>query len=164
MPARLIPFVILAWPLLEIAGFAWIGGQIGALATVGLVLLSLVAGLLVFRREGSQLMRRVQGELQAGRVPARQMADSFLRAVAGLLLILPGFFSDLVALALLFPPTRALICTLVLRQVEVKVRTGDGSWFAGGRSRQADVVDLDADDYRRNDGTSPWNDDPRRLP
>ncbi|TGT35721.1 membrane protein FxsA, partial [Mesorhizobium sp. M4B.F.Ca.ET.169.01.1.1] len=74
MRLSLFPLFLLLLPLAEIAGFVVVGREIGALATVGLVILSSVAGSLLLRHQGFGVMTRVRAEMDAGHDPSRQLA------------------------------------------------------------------------------------------
>lgn len=151
----LFSFLVFALPLLEIAGFVVVGSQIGALATVGLVLLAGVAGILLFRHQGFGVMNRARAEMAAGRDPSRQLAHGVMILVAAFLLIVPGFLTDIVGLALFVPPIRDLAWRLSKSRIMVVTAFGGGP----APSRKP-TIDLDAEDFSRDgDPDSPW----RRL-
>src|SRR5258707_1065244 len=104
----LLPLFLLALPLLEIAGFVVVGRQVGALATVGLVLASSVAGAMLLRHQGFGVMARVRAEMDAGRDPSRQLAHGAMIVLAAILLIIPGFITDILGILLFLPPVRDL--------------------------------------------------------
>ncbi|TIT49164.1 MAG: membrane protein FxsA, partial [Mesorhizobium sp.] len=95
MRISLLPFFLLALPLLEIAGFVVVGREVGALATVGLV-----------RHQGFGVMARIRAEMAAGHDPSRQLAHGAMIVVAAVLLIIPGFITDIIGLLLFLPPVR----------------------------------------------------------
>ncbi|TIY00988.1 MAG: membrane protein FxsA, partial [Mesorhizobium sp.] len=100
MRISLLPLFTLALPLLEIAGFVVVGRQVGALATVGLVLASSIAGALLLRYQGFGVMTRVRAEMDAGRDPSRQLAHGAMIVLAAILLIIPGFITDIFGILL----------------------------------------------------------------
>jgi UPF0716 protein FxsA len=159
----LLPLFLLALPLLEIAGFVIVGRQVGALATVGLVMASSVAGALLLRYQGFGVMTRVRAEMDAGRDPSRQLAHGAMIVLAAILLIIPGFITDIFGILLFLPPVRDLAWRLL--KGRIVLATGFGP--AGFRARQRDkTIDLDDSDYSRGDDykrgpdpNSPW----RRL-
>jgi UPF0716 protein FxsA len=158
-----LPLFLLALPLLEIAGFVIVGREVGALATVALVLASSVAGVLLLRHQGFGVMARVRAEMNAGHDPSRQLAHGAMIVVAAILLIIPGFISDIIGLLLFLPPLRDLAWRALKGRIVVATNFTTG----GFRSRSRDkVIDLDGDDYSREDDfkrgpdhNSPW----RRL-
>ena len=155
-----LPLLFIAWPIAEIATFVWVGGYLGVINTVGLVLLAAFGGLALFRYVGFGLLRRVQAEVSGGRMPAGTLLEGLIVLVAGVLLILPGFLSDLLAFLLLFAPVRRLIIATIASRMTVTT-------MSTGRRRPEDgVVDLDEDEWSRDGGNddSPWSGGPRSLP
>jgi UPF0716 protein FxsA len=99
-------FVLVAFPLVEIAGFVLVGGQIGLLATLGLVVVAGGFGFWILRRQAVSAGQDLRGSLQDLRSSGAMMANGALISVAAVLLILPGFLTDLAAILLLIPPFR----------------------------------------------------------
>lgn len=108
---------LLALPLIEIALFIAIGARIGVGATLGLILLSGVLGVLVLRGQQTRLQAIMQGGLRVA--PGRVLAEGAFRLVAGLLLILPGFLTDALGLILLVPPVQRMILRSISRRGQV---------------------------------------------
>ncbi len=147
MFGRIMLLSVLALPLIEIALFIVIGQAIGLLPTLlGIVLTGLI-GALVLRWQGLATLREMQIRLQRGEMPARQMGDAMLIGFAGLLLLLPGYFTDLIGLLLLVPWTRELIYRLLARNLKVVEVT-----TSYRRAGDPELIDLDDGDYR--DGSS----------
>ena len=143
------PFSIFVLGLIfaEIAVFVLVGGAIGVLATLAFTLLGMVAGALLLRWTGVATLLRIRTELAARRAPTRALADGAIGAIAALLLMLPGFITDLIALLLLIPVTRALIWRGFRRRLEPDAR---GAAFP---PRPGAVIELDRRDYStRTDG------------
>lgn len=155
-PLRLLPILFLAWPLAEIAAFVVVGREIGVLATIGLIMLTAIAGAMLLRIQGFGVLRRVQAEINAGRDPGRELASGAMILLAGILLLLPGFLTDIVGILLFIPPVREAIWRLL------KGRVGTWTYFSPGasgarRARGSQTIDLDPDDYSRSgDPDSPW--------
>lgn len=122
---------ILLWPLAEIAAFVVIGDQVGALNTVLLVIASGLAGVAILRRQGLAALRSARAE---GPPAAGQVLDGLAVAVAGVLLLLPGFLSDALALALLVPGVRRGLGALAARHA---VGAGGAFRFRAGAARRA---------------------------
>ena len=136
MPFRLILLILL---FAEIAAFILVGRAIGVLPTLALTAFAMLAGMVMLRRQGIATVLRVREELVAGRSPGEPLFNGALLAGAALLLIVPGFIGDMVALALLVPRIRGLLWD----QLRRRARHG---FFARGRSRPP-VIDLDPGDY-----------------
>lgn len=150
-------FVFLGVVLLEIFGFAWVGGAVGALATVGLVVLSAAIGLWIFRWQGVAHWRRMQTMLARGEMPARELLEGWLLMLAAILLLIPGFFSDGFGLALMVPPLRAAAANGLLRRRSV--------WVAAARRSAAARGGTIEGEYRkRTDEHKGGQADPDRLP
>jgi UPF0716 protein FxsA len=153
---RLFPLILLLLPLIEIAGFVVVGREIGVLWTIALVVASTIAGSALLRQQGFGIMNRVRAEMQAGRDPSREMAHGAMILLAALLLIIPGFITDIFGLLLFIPPVRELAWGLLKRRVDI---TTDFRFMGGARRERGRTIDLDAEDYRSAppNPASPWN-------
>ena len=128
----MLAFIVL--PILEIwVAPGWFGD--GAAETFALVVLVSAVGAFMVRREGFGLMGRIQGRLSSGELPTRELIDGLLVAVAGALMLTPGFVTDGIGLLCLFPPSRIVIgAALIARyrdRVRSPVRVGGWRWDAG---------------------------------
>ncbi|MDM8538231.1 FxsA family protein [Desulfobacterales bacterium HSG17] len=93
-------------PALEIFLFIEIGKNIGTINTFLLVIFSGFAGAYLARMQGFQTMMRIRTDLDQGIMPAEELIDAIIILAAGIVLLTPGFFTDIVGLLLLFPPSR----------------------------------------------------------
>ena len=144
--ARFIVLGVLALPLFEIAGFILVGKAIGVLATLGLVLLSALVGVAILRIRGVAMPQRLRAALSSGTLPAEAFADGALVAVAAMLLIVPGFATDLLGLLLLVPPVRGLLLRLAGRHMRVASFTVGPA--PGDTRRGPDTIELESDAWR----------------
>jgi UPF0716 protein FxsA len=96
-------------PLLELALLVWVGGQTAWWVPILLVLVDAALGAALIRWQGVRVVRRIQEDLAAGRMPGDALIDGALFLVAAALLIAPGILTDIVGFALLIPPLRALV-------------------------------------------------------
>lgn len=161
MPFSLIPLLFLAIPVIEIAGFVIVGSEIGVLATIGLVFLSMFVGLVLFRIQGFGLLQKVRQDMDAGRSPDRQLVHGVMLLFAATLLIIPGFFTDIIGLLLFIPAVRDIGWRFMARRMVVRtagMRGYPGAARDDARSTPRDrVIDLDAEDFtRKPDPNSPW--------
>ena len=101
--------LILGIPLLEIYLFIKIGSQIGALNTVLLILVTAIAGIWYARYEGFNTLRSGMSQLVKNEMPLYEIVSGAAIAFAALLLILPGFATDIIGILLIFPLTRKII-------------------------------------------------------
>lgn len=115
--ALVLILVFLVAPLMELAVIVRVAGAIGVLDTVGLLVLVSVLGGLLAKREGLGVLRRIRATLGRGQVPTAELLDGGLVLLAGALMIAPGFVSDVLALVLLFPVTRAAVRASIQRSV-----------------------------------------------
>jgi UPF0716 protein FxsA len=175
MRLAIIPFLLLAVPLAEIAAFILVGRQIGVVATLALVLVTAVIGSILLRIQGFGLLQRITAETRAGRVPGRELVHGVMILIAGVLLLVPGFVTDALGFLLFVPKLRDMGWRLIRDRVTV-VAADIGRGAAGrGRGDPAagrygtrytpagePVIDLDDDDFQRDpDPSSPWRgDDP----
>lgn len=108
MPALLVVALIVV-PLVEIYVLVQVGQLLGIFPTLALLLgMSLLGGYLL-KREGTRTWRALRAALRSGRVPAREVADGGLVIFGGALLLTPGFATDVVGLACVLPPSRAVL-------------------------------------------------------
>ena len=108
--------LLLLVPVAEIAVFVQVGSRIGAGMTVLLVVVSAVVGVWLVRRQGLATATRVQAMVARGESPALGMLEGLALLAAGVLLIIPGFLTDIAAFVLLIPPLRRGIIRLYLRR------------------------------------------------
>ncbi len=147
MRPLLLIFIIV--PILEMWLLISVGRQIGALPTIGLVLLTAVVGLALLRRQGLSTVLRAQQKMQAGELPAREMVEGIFLAVGGALLLTPGFFTDALGFACLIPGLRQLLLGCLLRHVTV-VRRDFGPQGSSSHRRRDDR-DVIEGDFSRED-------------
>ena len=101
--------LILGIPIIEIYLFIKVGSQIGALNTILLILTTAVVGIWYARYEGFNTLRSGMSQLVKNELPLYEIISGAAIAFAALLLILPGFATDIIGLLLVFPITRKLI-------------------------------------------------------
>ena len=101
--------LIILIPLVEIYLFIKIGSQIGAFNTISLILLTALLGVWYARYEGFNTLKSGISQLMKNEVPLYEMVSGAALALAALMLILPGFATDLIGLLLIFPLSRKCI-------------------------------------------------------
>jgi len=188
MRFSLIPFVLLIVPLMEIAAFVLIGGQIGVWATLAMVVVTAIIGSFLLRWQGVSLLRRIQGEMAAQRLPAKDLVRGAMLVIAGILLLTPGFVTDTIGFLLFVPPIQDTVWNFLKSKVNVvgpgmpggtsgttTQNTGGSTHNPQGQNNEGQnrgaqnpsssqsktgetIVDLDPDDYRDNNPESPWAD------
>jgi len=112
------PLLFIIIPLVELYFIIAVGEQIGAFWTVILVLLTAFIGVNLLRVQGMSTLMRAQQNMAQGQTPAMEMMEGIALAVAGILLITPGFITDSIGFLLLFPASRrAIIRYMMARSV-----------------------------------------------
>ncbi len=101
---------------LEIFLFIKIGGEIGALSTIGLIFLTAIIGLYFVKIQGIQTLKSGMTNLYQNKLPVYEIASGASLAVSALLLILPGFFTDILGFLLLVPFTRKLLFKVIIKK------------------------------------------------
>lgn len=147
----LLLLLLILVPIAELYVIIQVGQAIGALPTIGLLILSSILGTMLLKSQGRLAWRRFRGALAAGRPPATEVVDGALIIFGGSLLIVPGFISDVFGLFLLLPPTRIAVRKLLLsgargRMLMAAAALGGAS---RGRARQDYDVDSTANDVDR---------------
>jgi len=119
----LIFFVLfLVVPLLEIYGFITIGSYIGIWPTIGIVILTAIAGSILLRHQGMNALFQAQEKLQKGTLPVDQVIDGVCLGFAGALLLTPGFLTDFFGFLLFIPVFRRGFANFVYQKI-IKPRT-----------------------------------------
>lgn len=146
---RFFAFGLIVLPIIEIAIFIKVGQSIGLFPTLALIIGAALLGGLLIRQQGLSVLTQLRSNVSAGRMPGKTIADTMMIGLAALLLVLPGFLSDFVAIALLIPPVRSRIYRSLANRMTV-VNTTSTTYRrqdpAAGRIEGA--IDLDEDDYR----------------
>jgi UPF0716 protein FxsA len=115
VPLLILLFIVV--PILELYLIIQVGQAIGVLPTMALLVADSILGSMLLRSQGRAAWQRFNTAVAAGRVPAREVLDGGLIIFGGALLLTPGFATDVLGLALLLPPTRALFRRLLVRAV-----------------------------------------------
>ncbi len=113
----LLALVFIILPIVELAVIIQVGQAIGVFNTIAVLLLVSFVGAWLVKREGLNVWRRFQQQVQMGVVPGREIGDGVLVMVAGALLISPGFVTDIFGILLLLPPVRAAVRSAALYRV-----------------------------------------------
>ena len=126
----LVPLVDVLLLVVLATGFGPV--TIGPAATVAVVVVTALLGLLLVRAEGRHTVRRIQRKLGRGEPPTDELLDGALLLVAGALMLTPGLITDLIGLLLVVPPTRYPIRIVVKRYVVTPFLDGKTGGFATG--------------------------------
>lgn len=140
-------FVIV--PILEMWLLLKVGSIIGAMPTIGLVVLTAVIGISLLKRQGLEILWRGQKKLESGELPAAEVAEGLILAIAGALLLTPGFCTDGIGFICLTPPLRRrLVAHLARRMMVLSVQRQDNMTYTsslhGGttaENRQGETIE-----------------------
>ena len=135
---RFFLLLIIALPVVELWVLIAVGREIGALATIGLLFLMAALGLALLRIQGIRTLFRGRARLARGELPAREMAEGMMLAFCGVLMVIPGFLTDVVALICLLPGVRHLLLASLLRRSWVAGRRGASNHYGRGKGRRDD--------------------------
>ena len=163
MPTGLIILIaLLGIPILEIAVFIALGGEIGIAWTLALIFITAVIGTFLLRMQGLSLINRIRQETEAGRVPGRELGHGAMLLVAGILLLTPGFVTDGIGFLLFVPAFRDLLWRVIRSRLDVTVIQPGAQQRPPPRGK-GPTIDLGSEEFRRGpDPSSPWHDDPEK--
>ncbi|HUH49709.1 MAG TPA: FxsA family protein [Mycoplana sp.] len=150
MVRSLIALFLLSLPLLEIAGFIVVGRRIGLGPTLLLVVASAMIGLALLRRQGFQALTKLRQRRLPQDLPAERFFDTAMVLLAGLLLIVPGFVTDMIALVLLVPFIRQRLASRIASRFVVVDFAATVDPHPTGPAPPR-TIDLDDGDFTRED-------------
>lgn len=125
--------LFIAMPVVEIFVLIKVGSSIGALTTIAIVILTAMLGTWMLRAQGLSTMNRARSRLAGGQIPAFELLEGLALGVGGALLLTPGFITDGLGFACLFPPTRHLLIKALSKRVSIAgMATGAGGFSSAG--------------------------------
>jgi UPF0716 protein FxsA len=119
-------------PLIELWVIFSVGSQIGFLNTFLVLILISIAGAALARQQGFRLLTRIQEDVRQGRMPGDSLLDGALVLAAAVLLLAPGFVTDVIGILLLTPPVRVIVRRRLKRGLENAVRRKSIRIWPGG--------------------------------
>jgi len=114
-------------PVVEIYLFIKIGSQIGAFNTISLIIITAIVGLYYAKYEGLNTLRSAVGQLVKNEIPIYEIISGAALAFAALLMILPGFLTDVIGLIIIFPWTR----NIFLKKITIKKKNNNKNFIEG---------------------------------
>lgn len=144
----LIALLLILWPLAELYVVIKVADAIGVLYAILLLVLSWPLGTWALRAEGRAAWRRLSAAVSAGRSPGREVLDGALILIGGVLLIIPGFITDLLGAVALLPPTRALVRRHLARNLQSRLVVGATRFGRGGQPYDVDSTATDLEPPR----------------
>ena len=116
---RFVFLLLLLIPAIEIGLFIEAGSRIGTLNTILLIIATAVIGVGLIRQQGISTVFRAQEKMNRGEAPAYEMLEGVFFALAGIMLLTPGFFTDSLGFLLLIPPLRKLMISRMTNMTAV---------------------------------------------
>lgn len=117
MPALMFLFGLFLYIYVEISLLVSVGSAIGVLPLILLMIAISTAGLWLIKLRGIMTILQIRKQISQGQIPTQSVINSVFFAIAGVLLLIPGFLSDILAILLLLPPTRFLLQGVVMKFV-----------------------------------------------
>ncbi|MCA3436039.1 MAG: FxsA family protein [Rhodobacter sp.] len=154
--------LILGLPLIEISLYVTVGAWLGLWLTLAIVIGTAVFGIWLIRSQGERAQRDLKMALKTRSNPAQALALDVLTVVAGTLLVLPGFFTDVCGIVLLLPPVRRAVMRLAQRRAKAAVTAhlysaakAAASGMAPARPRPDEVIDTTWEEVPADSGKPP---------
>jgi UPF0716 protein FxsA len=126
--------LLILWPVAELFVAIKVAEAIGVLLTVALLIAGVPLGIWLTRAEGRAAWRRLSAAAAAGRPPGREVIDGALVLVGGILLIVPGFISDVLGLLLLLGPSRSVAGAAITRNFQSRLVAAAARFSGSPRS------------------------------
>jgi len=142
MPLAVLLLLFILVPLAELYLILAVGDAIGVIPTIALLAADSVLGTVLLRTQGRTAWRRFNEALATGSMPHREVQDGVAIVVGGAFLITPGFLTDIFGLALLLPPSRAVIRRyaghVIAKRMTQRVAAYEGPARRGGDRPSSD--------------------------
>ncbi|MGI9533802.1 MAG: FxsA family protein [Thermodesulfobacteriota bacterium] len=114
---RLLSIFIII-PLIELVILIKVGSYIGLWPTILIVILTGILGASLARHQGFMIINKIKSDVNSGRVPAQELIDGLLVLMGGIVLLTPGFLTDILGFLLLIPQTRFVFKRLIKNQLK----------------------------------------------
>ena len=148
-PGIIFLLILVGAPLVELYVLIEVGSEIGALPTILLSIFTAILGAYLVRLQGVSVLTRVQNTLARGEAPALEMLEGAMIMMSGVMLLFPGFITDIFGFLMLVPPLRRKFILAMLR------RSGNLRPAGSGPGSAADVeirrVNVIQGEYHRDD-------------
>ncbi|GAB6988481.1 FxsA family protein [Paenibacillus pini] len=108
----------------EIYSFQLVAEQVGGFNTFVLTIITSAIGFIMMRFEGRKVLEDSRARMNSGQIPGRSMIDGLCVFIGGMLLVLPGFLTDIIGFTMVFPLTRPLYRLIILKWLERKMKNG----------------------------------------
>jgi UPF0716 protein FxsA len=145
----LIAACVVLLPLVELWFIVQVGQEFGVLPTVALLLIISLIGTSLVKREGVKVYGQFMTAVRSGQEPTREIVHGVCILTSGVLLLAPGFFSDVIGIVLLLPPFRAVVARIAVKRARrvtsvINIRhSGNRVEYEGYLPSAGDVIDVD---------------------
>lgn len=111
-------------PVLELFLLIQVGGYIGTLNTIAVIILTGIIGAAFAKSQGTRILYEIRSALNQGKIPGKELLQGVMILAGGILLLTPGFITDLVGFSLVFPLTRVFYTRAALSYIKKKYKSG----------------------------------------
>ncbi|GLP95758.1 FxsA family protein [Paraferrimonas sedimenticola] len=118
-PALVLAFIFI--PIIEIAVIIQVGSFLGALTTIAIMVITAIIGAALVREQGLRTLFNLQSRMAQGELPGTQLVEGVLLAVTGVLLVTPGFVTDIAGFLILVPALRQALANRLLTRMQGQV-------------------------------------------
>lgn len=132
MFAKLL-FLFVVVPVVELYMLIRLGTLIGAMPTLGIVIVTGIVGAALAKHQGLEVLRRIQTEMSSMQMPGDAMFDGVLVLVGGILLMTPGILTDITGFLLLIPFSRGIFKLYIRDWVSRKIQSGEVVYYSNSR-------------------------------
>lgn len=147
---KILFILFIVMPIVEMTVLIKVGSLIGVWPTISFVVLTAVIGASMLKRQGLSTLMRANQKMNAGEIPAKEVAEGFMLAVGGALLLTPGFVTDAIGFSLLMPGIRGIMINQLMKKMVVagsqqfsQTYTSAGGPFTQTRSTYRTYQDQD---------------------
>ena len=119
----LILFVMV--PVIELYILIEVGKKIGSLSTIGIIILTGIIGAYLVKSQGFMILRKIQNDLNEGIMPGDSLIQGAIILAGGILLLTPGFVTDIVGFIFLIPVSRNIVKKYLLKWLQGKIKEGN---------------------------------------
>jgi UPF0716 protein FxsA len=124
-----IAALIVLIPIVEFWGYMYVGERLGVGKTIFLTLATSVIGGLMMQFEGRKVLADAKAQMSGGQIPGRMVLDGLCVFAGGILLLIPGFITDIIGFTMVFPLTRVLYRIPLMKWVSKKMKDGTITYF-----------------------------------
>ena len=126
-------FLFVVVPVVELYMLIRLGTLIGAMPTLGIVIITGIVGAALAKQQGFAVLRRIQTEMGSMQMPGDAMFDGVLVLIGGILLMTPGILTDITGFLLLIPFSRDMLKFYIKNWVSRKIQSGEVVYYSNSR-------------------------------